>query len=128
MIDQPCRGSTLGPGTVGQAYGQNFFVSGGAAPYTWSVPPGQLPPGLHLQTFNDPRDANNELAGTPTTPGTFTFTMQVTDFYGHQATQQFTLQSQPPLQITRPRMPAGRVGVPNNNDFTAQGGVPPFSL
>ena len=123
----PGSGSTLSPGTVGQPYAQNFFLSGGAAPYTWSVAAGQLPPGLHLQTFNDPRDANNELAGTPTTAGTFTFTMQVTDFYGHQATQQFTLQIQPPLQITSTRLPDGTVGVPYSSDFTAQGGVPPYS-
>ena len=126
-IVPPGSGSTLFPGTVGQPYAQNFFLSGGAAPYTWSVAAGQLPPGLHLQTFNDPRDANNELAGTPTTAGTFTFTMQVTDFYGHQATQQFTLQIQPPLQITSTRLPDGTVGVPYSSDFTAQGGVPPYS-
>jgi large repetitive protein len=88
-------GSTLTPGTVGQPYAQNFFVSGGAAPYTWSLAAGQLPPGLHLQTFSDPRDANDELAGTPTTAGTFTFTMKLADFDGQHATQQFTLTIQP---------------------------------
>ena len=34
---------------VGGAYAQNFFLSGGAAPYTWSVAAGQLPPGLALR-------------------------------------------------------------------------------
>jgi len=126
-IVPPASGSSLFPGTVGQPYAQNFFLSGGAAPYTWAVSAGQPPPGLQLQTSFDPRDANNQLAGTPTTPGTFTFTMQVTDFYGHQATQQFTLQIQPPLQITSTTMPDGTVGVPYSSDFTAQGGVPPYS-
>ena len=126
-IVPPGSGSTLFPGTVGQPYAQNFFLSGGAAPYTWSVTAGQLPPGLQLQTSFDPRDANNQLTGMPTTPGTFTFTMQLTDFYGHQATQQFTLQIQPPLQITSTTMPDGTVGVPYSSDFTAQGGVPPYA-
>jgi large repetitive protein len=91
----PSSGPTLLPGNVGQAFGINFFLSGGAGPYTWSLASGQLPPGLHLQTFNDPRDANNELTGTPATAGTYTFTMRVTDYTGQQATQQFSLTIQP---------------------------------
>jgi hypothetical protein len=93
-IVPPSGGPTLFPGTVGQAYAQNFFLSGGAGPYTWAMTAGTLPPGLHLQTFSDPRDANDELAGTPTTAGTYTWTMRLTDFYGHQATQQFSLKIQ----------------------------------
>jgi hypothetical protein len=84
-------GTALGPGTVGQPFAQNFYLSGGAAPYTWSLASGQLPPGLTLQTFSDPRDASNELAGTPATAGTYTFTMRLTDYAGQQATQKFTL-------------------------------------
>jgi hypothetical protein len=84
-------GSTLSPGTIGQALVQDFFVSGGAAPYTWSLASGQLPPGLSLQTSGDPRDAGNQLTGTPTTAGTFSFTMRLTDYDGQQATQHFTL-------------------------------------
>ena len=84
-------GADLGPGTVGQPFAQNFFLSGGAAPYTWTVASGQLPPGLTLQTTGDPRDAANQLAGTPTTAGTYTFTMRLSDYPGQHATQQFTL-------------------------------------
>jgi large repetitive protein len=87
----PSSGSTLEPGTVGQAFGQNFFLSGGAGPYSWAVAAGKLPPGLTLQTFAAPTDANNELVGTPTTAGTYTFTMRLTDFGGQQATQSFSL-------------------------------------
>jgi len=91
----PASGSTLYPGTVGQAFGINFFLSGGAAPYTWAMVTGSLPSGMRLQTFSDPRDANNEMAGTPTKAGTFTWTMRVTDVYGHQASQQFSITIQP---------------------------------
>jgi Putative Ig domain len=87
----PASGPALGPGTVGVAYAQNFFLSGGVAPYTWSVAAGQLPPGLALRSAAAPADNNNQLAGTPAAAGTFTFTMQVTDGAGHTATQQFSL-------------------------------------
>jgi hypothetical protein len=66
-------------------------VSTVAAPYTWALVAGSLPAGMQLQTFSDPRDANNEMAGTPTTAGIYTWTMRVTDVYGHQASQQFTI-------------------------------------
>jgi large repetitive protein len=118
-------GTDLG-GTVGQAFAQNFFLSGGAAPYTWSLASGQLPPGLSLRTFSDPRDANDELAGTPTTAGTYTFTMRLADDHGQQATQQFTATIDPPLQIT-PTLPAGTVGVPYRHGLVAQGGAPPYA-
>ena len=73
------------------AYAQNFFLSGGVAPYTWSVASGQLPPGLALKSPYAPNDNNSELAGTPTTAGTFKFTMKVTDSSGQSATQRFSL-------------------------------------
>ena len=89
-------GSTFYPGTVGQALALDFFVSGGAAPYTWTLAAGKLPPGMTLQNSSaGPRDADNQIAGTPTTAGTYTFTMRLSDFAGQQTTQQFTLPIQP---------------------------------
>jgi large repetitive protein len=38
-------------GRVGSAYLQNFFSSGGVAPFTWSVAAGTLPPGLGTITI-----------------------------------------------------------------------------
>jgi hypothetical protein len=120
--------TTLG-GTVGQADSKLFYLVGGAAPYTWSLASGQFPPGMALRTFSDPRDANDELAGTPTSAGTYTFTMRLADFNGQQATQKFTFIIVPPLQITSTTLPAGTVGVPYSHDLDliAQGGTPPYS-
>ena len=115
------------PALLGGAYAQNFSLSGGAAPYTWAAAAGQLPPGLTLQTCCGPRYANNELAGTPTTAGTYTFTMRVSDYDGQQATQQFSLTIDPPLQVSTTPLPAGTVGVAYSHDLPAQGGAPPYN-
>ena len=126
-ITLPGSGSTLSPGTVGGAYAQNLFLSGGAGPYTWSIASGQLPPGLSLQTFSDPRDADDEIAGTPTTAGTFTFTVRLTDYAGQQATQPFSLTIDPALQVSTAPLAAGTVGKAYSHDLVAQGGAAPYS-
>jgi hypothetical protein len=46
---------------------------------------GELPPGLHLPK------RENTISGTPTTAGTFTFTVQVTDEQGATADKAFTI-------------------------------------
>jgi hypothetical protein len=70
-------------GAVGQAYLQNFFHSGGVAPFAASIAAGHLPPGLKLS----PSPAIS-ITGTPTMAGTFTFAVSVTDGSGAQATKQ----------------------------------------
>lgn len=82
----PCCAS----GTVGVAYHANFFAVGGIQPYRWSILSGQLPPGLVL----DPR-APAAISGTPTTPGTFTFTVAVTDKAKTQTTEPGTITINP---------------------------------
>jgi CHAP domain/Putative Ig domain len=64
--------STLPDGTVGSAYSQALTASGGKAPYTWNVTGGSLPAGLELSSAG-------EVSGTPTTAGTLSVTIGVTD-------------------------------------------------
>lgn len=60
-------------GEVGVAYDPvALAASGGVSPYTWSVGSGTLPGGLTI----GPAGA---VSGTPTSAGTFTFTIQVAD-------------------------------------------------
>jgi LPXTG-motif cell wall-anchored protein len=59
--------STLPDGTAGAAYSATVVSTGRPAP-TFSVTGGTLPPGLSL-------DSAGVITGTPTTPGTFTFTV-----------------------------------------------------
>jgi hypothetical protein len=77
---------TLSNGTVGEFYCcGNLFASGGIPGYAWSVVSGELPTGLEL-----PRHENT-ISGTPTTAGTFTFTVRVTDEQGTSAEKAFTI-------------------------------------
>jgi hypothetical protein len=80
-------GPTARSGTVGTAYFQNLFASGGQTPYTWSITAGRLPPGLALLAASN----GNRIQGTPTTRGTFTFTLTVRDKGGQQASQLTTI-------------------------------------
>jgi len=57
-------------GTVGSAYFQNFFSSGGAGPFTWTITAGDLPPGVKQTSPNAPQVTGNNLTGTPTKAGT----------------------------------------------------------
>ena len=120
-------GSTLPPAMVGGAYDQDFSSDGGAAPYAWSVKSGSLPPGLALANPYGPSYKDSGLAGTPTTAGTYTLTMQIADYDGATATQQFSLTVAPTLQISASPMPTATVGVPYSHDLVAQGGIPPYS-
>ncbi len=59
-------------GTESIPYGTQLAVSGGLAPYDWTVASGSLPNGLTLSS-------SGVISGTPTATGTSTFTVQVTD-------------------------------------------------
>jgi hypothetical protein len=87
--------SPVPSGTVETFYVNVFTNSGGSLPYTWSVPSGQLPPGMYLASDISFSQTGDDLTGTPRTTGTYTFTMQVTDGAGNKASKQFTLTIQP---------------------------------
>jgi hypothetical protein len=64
---------TLPAGSVGIAYFQTVTASGGMGPYAYAVSSGMLPPGLSLDPMT------GAITGTPTTAGTFNFTITATD-------------------------------------------------
>ena len=79
----------LRDGTVGVSYEASLFPGGGVPPYTWSHVAGTLPPGLSVQA------SPGRVRGTPTTAGTFTFTVRVNDSGGQSASQQFSIRILP---------------------------------
>ncbi len=64
---------TLPPAEVGVTFGSTLNVSGGSAPYTFSISWGKLPPGLTLNT------KTGTISGQATQTGTYNFGVHVTD-------------------------------------------------
>ena len=118
--------SPLPSGVPGTAYSAPPLVAtGGTTPYNWSISSGSLPGGLTLAP------TTGAISGTPTTTGTFTFTVQVTDASSPMLTytKVFVISVAQPLQIlpTSPTLPGGTVNTPHSVTFTATGGTPPYS-
>ncbi len=76
VIESDCPPITLAcvsatTGKVGTSYSSALTVSGGVAPYTFSIVSGSLPPGLSVNP------ATGAVTGSPTAAGTYTFTAKV---------------------------------------------------
>ena len=93
----------VGPGNIGIAFGAALIGTGelpaiSGCTYTMSVTSGSLPPGLQLSgptAFG--QDCNNIISGTPTSAGTYPFTVKVqaqgngSGTPGPSSTQQLTI-------------------------------------
>jgi hypothetical protein len=109
---------------VGSPYAATLTASGGTSPYTWSLPAGSsLPGGLTL-------NPDGTITGTPTTVGTTTVNVQVTDSGSpaQTATQQLTLTVNPPPLVvtTAGPLPAATVGSAYAASVAASGGTSPY--
>jgi hypothetical protein len=110
--------TALPGGTVGLSYSQALTALGGKPPYTFTVSAGSLPPGIAL--------SGDVLSGTPTKSGSYTFTIQVTDFVSDTATEQFTI-AIAGLSITTSKLRVAAVGTAYSQTLAATGGTPPYS-
>jgi hypothetical protein len=88
--------SALPSATVGSIYSATLNVSGGTAPYAFSLSSGALPAGLTLGS------TTGTVAGTPTATGSFSFAILVSDSKG--------ISKQQALQITVASAPAKTQG------------------
>ncbi|MCK9620159.1 MAG: Ig domain-containing protein, partial [Methylobacter sp.] len=77
--------SPLASGTVGTAYSATLAASGGSPSYTWSITSGSLPAGLTLQA------STGVIDGVPTTAGTYSFTVQVSDSLAVTSSKNFSI-------------------------------------
>ncbi|MFE9653431.1 putative Ig domain-containing protein [Micromonospora sp. NPDC006431] len=118
-------GAPTSPVTAYEPYpAHTFTASGGAGPYTLSLRSGSLPAGMALSS-------SGVFSGTPTTPGSYSFGVRMTDTHGFYADQDVTVVVvAPTITITSgtPTSPwyTGQAYPPHT--FTASGGADPYSL
>ncbi|HZP53401.1 putative Ig domain-containing protein [Actinocrinis sp.] len=114
---------TLPDAVTDTQYSQTPVVTGGTQPYDWSVSAGALPGGIVLNT------ATGALTGTPTTTGTFSFTLKVTDAGGTSlsAEQKFTMSTVSAFTVTTSSLPnAVTAGTYTPPVLAATGGTAPY--
>ncbi|MGA2835658.1 MAG: putative Ig domain-containing protein [Acidimicrobiales bacterium] len=104
-------------GETGVPYDSPPTVSGGAGPYAWSVSAGTLPAGLTLDA------ATGEITGTPTSPGTSTFVLGVTDSLGGSSSQSESVTVVAGPAVTSSALTGGEVGVVYDVTASALGGA-----
>ncbi len=116
--------ATLQTGEAQLAYSQALTASNGTAPYTFAVTAGTaLPAGLSLSTAG-------VLSGTPTTAGTYNFSITATDSQNYTGTQAYTLAIA--AAGTSVRLGNNNIGVLVNTsaNYTLQlsGGTQPYKV
>jgi hypothetical protein len=77
--------ASLNSGVIGSNYSQTLSARGGTTPYSWQLTSGNLPPGLSLTL-------GGAITGTPSSAGTSTFVVSVTDAMGATAQRSLSLQ------------------------------------
>ncbi len=110
--------------TVGQAYSGGTSVSGGTAPYVWSVSAGSLPAGLALSA------ATGTVSGTPTSAGSYPFSVTATDSGNPAQTISVAASiavAPSALSIATTSLPAGTGGTGYSQTLRASGGTPGYT-
>lgn len=111
--------NSLPAGDVGLAYSATLAISGGTPPATWSITVGALPAGLNLNA------ATGQISGTPTTAGTFNFTVQATDSGtpAQNATKALSITINAAVAVTTTALPDGTQGAAYNATLASSGGT-----
>ncbi|HEX8697583.1 MAG TPA: putative Ig domain-containing protein [Myxococcaceae bacterium] len=110
----------LDDGYVGEPYSDSVSATEGKAPYTFSAPPGALPPGLTL-------NANGTLTGTPTASATASFEVSVRDANGRTGSRTFSVAVYTPPTFSN-TVPEARQGQFYSHTLSVSGGKPDYTF
>lgn len=114
--------TTLPDGVVKVAYAGKISATGGTTPYSFSLSGGTaLPAGLTLANTGD-------ITGTPTTAGTYNFTIAVFDATQKTATQSYKVTINPGLAFSTTSLTPGQRGKAYSAQLTATGGLPAYAF
>ena len=125
--------ASLPDATAGSAYSQTISATGPNGPYTVRVSQGALPAGLSLST-------SGALTGTPTTTGSYAFTVSAFDTLAtyagfHDYTLNVTAAAAPPpppppstFSISPATLPAATAGSAYSQTISATGPNPPYTV
>ncbi|MDW5594909.1 putative Ig domain-containing protein [Conexibacter stalactiti] len=114
--------SSVANATAGAPYGADLAVTGGTKPFTWTVTKGALPAGLTLNP------STGRISGTPTVPGSATFTITVTDAKKKTSSRELRIVvAAPPASVTTATLPDARLGVPYVATLQGAGSTAPYT-
>ncbi|MFZ1927837.1 MAG: Ig domain-containing protein [Candidatus Sulfotelmatobacter sp.] len=111
--------ATLPAGTVGSAYSGSLAVTGGTAPYVFTMTSGQMPQGVQLA------NSTGVVSGTPGASGSFSFDISVSDATGtsrQQAFQMTVANAAAPAPNPPSNSPAGQSGGKSFTSLQHSGG------
>lgn len=106
---------------VGGNYSQANVATGGTTPYKFSLFSGALPINTTLNTVT------GVVSGKPTTPGPFSYTIEVTDNVGSTSTAFSGGTIGSTIVLTATPSANTEVNVPYSQSNTAAGGTPPYT-
>ncbi|MBI4906763.1 MAG: BACON domain-containing protein [Acidobacteria bacterium] len=113
-------GTVNATAVVNASYSSSALATvGGVSPVTWSLFAGSLPPGLSLDS------TSGAITGTPTTTGTYVFTVRAVDSTPLTATSLQTINVYAALSVTTNTLSATTVGATYNQTLASSGGTTP---